>query len=228
MNPLIPNRFLLDAELSFSYLPRAPELRGDLSAFTSDMLLPPLCELDGQTPFAKVYACWNEAGVYFGIRVDGKSRRPVCNPQTYRDGDVVRICTDTRNTRDQRRASRFCQAFYALPTGGGRKGDEPVAASHKLQRARQDAPLIPPGSIPVRSKITRTGFTLEVHLLKQHLHGFDPAEHPRLGFYYQIEDLELGQQALTVGDELLWYADPSTWGTAVLSRYLGSFASKSD
>ena len=33
-----------------------------------------------------------------------------------------------------------------------------------------------------------------------------------------IEDSELGQQALTVGDDLYWYVDPSTWATAVLIR----------
>ena len=31
-----------------------------------------------------------------------------------------------------------------------------------------------------------------------------------------LEDRDHGQQYLTVGDDLYWYVDPSTWATAVL------------
>ena len=48
--------------------------------------------------------------------------------------------------------------------------------------------------------------------------GFDPVEHPRIGFYYMLEDRDHGQQFLTVGDNLYWYVDPSTWATVVLAR----------
>jgi hypothetical protein len=33
-----------------------------------------------------------------------------------------------------------------------------------------------------------------------------------------LEDTELGHQSLTVGDDLNWYIDPSTWPTAVLTE----------
>jgi hypothetical protein len=33
-----------------------------------------------------------------------------------------------------------------------------------------------------------------------------------------LEDGDHGQQYLTVGDDLYWYVDPSTWATAVLQR----------
>ena len=46
----------------------------------------------------------------------------------------------------------------------------------------------------------------------------DPEEHPRIGFYYIVEDREYGQQYLTIGDDLYWYVDPSTWATAVLRK----------
>ena len=59
---------------------------------------------------------------------------------------------------------------------------------------------------------------MDAHLPAACLSGFDPDEHPRIGFYYMLEDREHGQQYLTVGDDLYWYVDPSTWATAVLTR----------
>ncbi len=218
MTQLIPNRSLMDIELPLTYRKRTPRLRGDLTDFSQDCLLPPLCELDGQDAFADVYACWNESGLYVGICVENKTRRPNCDPKAYWKSDVLRLCIDTRDARNIKRASRYCQAFYALPLGGGRGGSEPIAASHKIQRAREDAPPVPPGALPIASCVSSEGYTLELHLPADQLNGFDPAEHPRIGFYYMIEDSELGQQALTVGDELYWYVDPSTWATVVLAR----------
>ena len=50
------------------------------------------------------------------------------------------------------------------------------------------------------------------------LSGFDPEEHRRIGLYTMLEDIELGQQYLTVGDDLYWHIDPSTWATAILTH----------
>jgi len=218
MTPLIPNRSLMDFELPLGYRRRPPRLGGHLGDFSSEHLLPPLCELDGQAPFAEVYACWNEAGLYMGYRIAGKTRRPTCDPKAYWKSDALRWCVHLRDARNIKRADRYCQAFYALPRGGGRGGGEPVAASHKIQRAREDAPAIPPGVLPVASRVSDEGYTVELHLPADRLSGFDPVDHPRIGFYYMIEDGEHGQQALTVGDDLYWYVDPSTWATAVLVR----------
>ena len=70
----------------------------------------------------------------------------------------------------------------------------------------------------VASNITKSGYTLEAHIPADCLSGFDPAEHPRIGFYYILEDRDHGQQYLTIGDDLYWYVDPSTWATAVLRK----------
>ena len=63
-----------------------------------------------------------------------------------------------------------------------------------------------------------TGYTLEATIPAECLAGFDPGEHPRIGFYYMLEDHEHGQQYLTVGDELHWWIDPSLWPAAKLTR----------
>ena len=65
--------------------------------------------------------------------------------------------------------------------------------------------------------MTDDGYFLEAHVPADALAGFDPDEHRRIGIYYMLEDGDFGQQYLTVGDDLGWYIDPSTWATGVLA-----------
>lgn len=218
MTALIPNRFLFAFEFPLRYRAEFSALDGCLSRWTNAELLPRLGEIDGRPDFADVWACWNESGLCIACRVDGKRKPLRCDPKSFWTGDNLRLCTDMRDARDIRRATRFCQQFFFMPTGGGPDGDRPVAGVNKFQRAREDAPPIPVERLRVASRVGKTGYTLEARIPAECLVGFDPDEHRRIGFYYILEDSDHGQQYLTVGDELLWYADPSTWATAVLSE----------
>ncbi|MGB2986362.1 MAG: hypothetical protein WBE26_10810, partial [Phycisphaerae bacterium] len=215
---LIPNRFLFHFEFPLHYRSRPPVIDGHVDDWTDDDLLPKLGELDGLGEFADVWVCWNEAGLWVACRVVDKRQPLRCDPRTFWTGDNLRLCTDMRDARANKRATRFCQQFYFLPTGGGLTKKEPVAGVNKIRRAREDAPPIPAGRIAVASHVTGTGYTLEAYVPAECLSGFDPTEHPRIGFYYMLEDGDHGQQYLTVGDDLYWYVDPSTWATAVLRR----------
>lgn len=215
---LIPNRFLFDFEIPLRYRSRLPELTGMLNDWSDDERLPALSAIDNAHEFATIWACWNEAGLAIACRVTGKRRALQCDPTRFWAGDNLRLCTDMRDARSIRRASRFCQQFFFLPTGGGSSGKDPVAGVNKLKRAREDAPPVDPGRIEIASHVERTGYTLEAVIPAGCLSGFDPQEHPRIGFYYMLEDGDHGQQYLTVGDDLDWFVDPSTWATGVLKR----------
>lgn len=234
---LIPNRFLFDFEFPLAYRATMPRITGACDDWTQAELLPRLGEIDGQSDFADVWACWNESGLAIACRVAGKRKPLICNPRSFWTGDNLRLCTDMRDTRNNKRASRYCQQFYFLPQGGGPKGHDPVAGVNKFQRAREDAPPIPVERIQIASQVGlphphqsrdrkgagkrndhTAGYTLEAFISTECLIGFDPAEHPRIGFYYILEDGDHGQQYLTVGDDLLWNVDPSTWATAILAR----------
>jgi len=218
MPSLIPNRFLFKFEFPIHRASKPPRIDGELSKWDKRWLMPALCSLDGQEPFGDVYAAWHESGLYVGCRVSGKRRPARCDPQNFRQADNLRIMTDMRDTRGIRRATRFCRQFYLLPTGGGKKRDEPVAGAAMVARATENAPQIAPGHIPVAVKVTAGGWTLTAHLPADVLSGFDPEQNPRIGFFYMLEDGELGQQSLTVGDDLNWWVDPSTWPTGVLKE----------
>jgi hypothetical protein len=125
---------------------------------------------------------------------------------------------DTRDSRTSHRASRYCQQFHFLPSGGGEDKDEPAVVPMKINRALQDAPLPDAASIPFRTTITKDGYRLEVFLPAAALSGFDPAEHPRLGFYYVVRDRELGDQFLSVNGDFPFADDPSLWSVLELVK----------
>lgn len=214
---LIPNRLLFDFEFPLRYRAETPSMTGKLSDWTDGFLLPDWSEIDGREPFGRLWACWNESGISIACQVKGKHQPLRCDPARFWRGDNLRLCTDMRDTRNIKRASRYCQQFYFLPTGGGAGGRQPTAASAPINRAQEAAPPVSPGTIKIASRVLRTGYAMEAHVPADALSGFDPTEHRRIGFYYILEDLELGQQYLTIGDDLYWHIDPSTWATAVLT-----------
>ncbi len=214
---LIPNRLLFRFEMPLRYRP-TPVIDGDLSDWSEEFLLPELCRIDGQEPFGRVYMGWNESGLLIACQVEGRRSPFRCDPKQFWKGDNLRLCTDMRDTRDLKRASRFCQQFYFLPTGGGTDGRAPVAGAAKIHRATEHSPAVTRGIIQIAATRAGSSYTLEAHIPAAALSGFDPDEHPRIGLFYMLEDGDLGQQYLTVGDELNWHIDPSTWATGVLTK----------
>lgn len=218
MTSLVPNRFLFKFEFPLYRATKALPINGTLEGWAEKYRLPPLHKIDGENGFADAYAAWNEAGLYVGCRVTGKRASPHVEPSQFWKSDNVRVMTDMRDTRNIRRATRFCQQFYLLPAGGGRNGQQPIGGGAAIHRATEDGPVVPTGDIPIASSIEKSGYTLTAHLPGRLLSGFDPVEHRRIGLLVMVEDRELGQQSLTVGDELNWFIDPSTWPTAVLTE----------
>ena len=62
------------------------------------------------------------------------------------------------------------------------------------------------------------GYMLEALIPAEALTGFDPAEHPRLGFTYAVLDRELGEQTFGVGSPMPYQEDPSLWATLELTK----------
>lgn len=216
MSQLLPNRLLFRFELPIHRFKRAPKIDGRLDDWDDRYRLPPLGGIDDASEWGDVYVGWSEAGLFVACRVTDKSSPLRCDPKRFWKGDNLRIMTDMRDTRNIHRASRFCQHFYFLPAGGGRDGEDPLAASAKVSRANENAPVIGPGRISVACEVTSTGYSLEAHIPADCLAGFDPLDNPRIGLYTMLEDGDHGQQYLTVGDDMPWWVDPSLWATGVL------------
>jgi len=216
MSTLVPNVLLFRLEYPIHFVDQI-KVDGNLSAWPDETKLAGFAALEGVESFADVYAAWNNDGLYLGVDVQGRSAPFQCKPSQFWKGDNVRLCTDMRNTRDIKRASRYCQQFYFLPSGSGKDENQPVAGASRIHRATEHAPIPADELLSVACVKTKTRYTLEAHVHADALHGWDPNEHPRIGLFIMVEDTELGQQPLTVGDELNWHIDPSMWATGCLT-----------
>jgi hypothetical protein len=87
-----------------------------------------------------------------------------------------------------------------------------------INRARESPKPIRQGLLRVRSEKRVDGYLLEAFLPAAALTGFDPAEHPRLGFTYAVIDRELGDQTFSCGPEFSYQDDPSLWASLELVR----------
>ena len=217
MSVLVPNRLLFRFEVPIRYR-KSPDIDGQLNDWSNEFLLPDFSAMDGDESFGQIYAAWNETGLFVACQVEGRRSDFQCDPKRYWAGDNLRIMTDMRDTRDIKRASRYCQQFFLLPAGGGKNAKSPIAGGARIHRATVHGPVAPLDSVIVAGKRTAKRYTMEAHIPAAVLAGFDPDEHHRIGFYTMLEDVALGQQYLTVGDDLNWFIDPSTWATAVLTR----------
>ena len=79
-------------------------------------------------------------------------------------------------------------------TAGNRISSRPVAGPLEIRRAKAPPNPVHPGQLKVRSEKRVDGYLLEAFIPADALTGFDPAEHPRLGFTYAVTDRELGEQ----------------------------------
>ena len=180
--------------------------------------LPHFGELDGQPAFADVRAAWSEAGLAFFVQVSGKRRPPWCREARPDESDGLRLWIDTRDTHNIHRASRFCHQFIFMPAGAGRNLADPYGEMYFINRARDNPKPVKPEALRARSEKRVDGYLLEAHIPAAALTGWDPAEHPRVGFTYAVVDQELGEQTFSCGKEFPYRDDPSVWGTLELVK----------
>jgi len=216
---LVPSRFLFRILFPCLYVKDIPREDDDRM-----LDLPEVCRIDnfaamdGQRNFADVRLAWNDLGLAVQVETHGKDQEVQGDASRPRGSDGVTLWIDTRDARSGHRATRYCHQFHFLPAGGGPDRDEPAFVQTKINRALQDAPLTLASGVPYRCQRRRGGYVLEAFLPGAALHGFDPEQNPRMGFYYAVRDAELGDQVLSVGAEFPYWEDPSLWSVLELVR----------
>jgi hypothetical protein len=216
---LLPHRFLFRVAYPCRYVKAMPAEEDDaLLDLPESCRLDNFAAMDGARNFADVRLAWNELGLGVQVEVRGKAEVPRGDVARPRASDGVTLWIDTRDARASHRASRHCHQFHFLPAGGGSERDEPVVAQSKINRALQDAPLSPPSAIPFRCERIKGGYRIDAFLPASVLNGYDPEQNPRLGVYYAVRDLEIGEQVLSVGADFPFSEDPSLWSVLELVR----------
>jgi hypothetical protein len=213
---LLPKRFLF--RFSIPCLYREPLWSEAGAGLDARFRLVSFAELEQRPMPADVRAAWSEAGLALTIVVQGKQQAPWCRANRPDDSDGLRLWIDTRDVHNVHRASRFCHGFLFLPAGAGHRLDEPAALVAPINRAREQPRPIQPDQLAVRSRRTGDGYVLDALMRSGALTGFDPQEHPRLGFNYALIDRELGEQTLSPGSPMPYGEDPSLWATLELVR----------
>ena len=214
--PLLPVRFLYRFAVPCKYRDPLWSARG--LKLGNPYRLANLAELEGPGAGADVRAAWSESGLAVAVEVTGKQQGPWCRASRPLDSDGLHLWIDTRNVHNVHRAGRFCHRLVFLPAGGGRRANQPLAHWLAIHRAREQPRPIDSADLKVRSEICPGGYRMELFLPAACLTGFDPDEHPSLGFNYALVDRELGTHTLSVGSPMPYEEDPSLWVTLELVR----------
>jgi hypothetical protein len=173
-------------------------------------------QLDQRPCFADLRIGWNSNGFAISLSVSGKQQAPWCRTTRLDASDGLAIWINTRDTHNIHRGNRFCHQFVFLPLGKGSRMDQPVAEHVMMQRATENPKSLPAGALQVRSKKQKDGYTLRAAIPAVAMTGFDPLEHPRLGFSFAVMDQELGWHTFALGPEFPIASDPGLWGTLQL------------
>jgi len=216
---LVPHRFLFRVAYPCRHVAQMPLREDDrLLDLPEECRIDNFAAMDAQRNFADVRLAWNEAGLGLQVEVRGKEKPPQGNVARPRGSDGVTLWLDTRDARAGHRATRTCQQFHFLAAGAGDDHDEPAMVQSKINRALEDAPHAPAGSVAYAVRSVRGGYLLEAFLPAAALNGYDPEQHPRLGFFYAVRDDELGEQLLSLTPEFPFWEDPSLWSALELVR----------
>lgn len=217
--PLVPYRFLFRIAYPCRYVAEMPLTDDDsLLELPEECRIENFAAMDDEANFADVRLAWNERGVGLQLEVRGKERPAVGDPARPRGSDGVTLWLDTRDARAGHRATRTCHQFHFLASGAGPEHDEAAFVQTKINRALEDAPHARAGAVAFAMRPRRGGYRLEAWLTAAALNGYDPEQHPRLGFFYAVCDDERGEQLLSLSPEFPYWEDPSLWAALELTR----------
>ncbi len=212
MESIVPPSLLFDFRLSIPRCPKpASRKTGRLLKLPQSAQLFVPSTMNEQPAFAKVRAAWNEDGLAVEINVHGKSTPLTGSSEDVTRSDCTLLWIDTRPTGNIHRATEYCHHFACLPSDEHSNGIpmavvQPIA-QQRSQRVESDA-----RKIKCRTHTRKQGYDFEIWIPGNQLNGFrETSELGRIGFYFVVRDMELGEQALSVHDDFPISYDPSMW-----------------
>jgi hypothetical protein len=217
MPQLLPPTFLFRYSFPVKYESSLPRRGEKLVGLSSEYALPELGSLDGRQRITEIRSAWNERGLALAVSARDSKKRPSRLPPRTDDWQF-QVWIDTRCTQNVHRATRYCHQFGLLGNGGGVGGVKPTVRQLAIARAREDAPRCDLSKIQAAAQVSQKRFELEAWFPSTALHGFDPEANSRLGFYYQLSDVEDGDQFLAMSKEFPFANDPSLWSILELAR----------
>ncbi len=173
--------------------------------------LPSFADVVGVPDVLDLWLAWNPQGLAVRGVARGVGAARWCHPTRPEDSDGLHLWIATRPTGESHRAGRYCRRLALLPTGGGRLADKPVAMPAMIPRTSEMPAELPEGSVMMASQLSADGWQIDAFVAAAALHGWDPAEIPRLGFFAALVDRRLGRVPCFAPPEFPWDGDPTTW-----------------
>ncbi|MCY2976506.1 MAG: hypothetical protein NTW52_17760 [Planctomycetota bacterium] len=190
--------------------------------------LPNFAALAGYANRATVWAGWAMDGMYFKMKIAGKSLPPRFFGHSGGVSDGLRVWIDTRSSPGVHRATRFCHCFHFFPgQSAGMKAlaskdfqgsDEARGVLDSIPRFREAPNAIEAEKLFVSSHMDKDGYTLWSHVPASCLTGYAPEEFDAISLFVEVVDFELGTQSISLGPELRYVEDPSLWIRAELTQ----------
>ncbi|MBQ7813313.1 MAG: hypothetical protein IJ387_02310 [Thermoguttaceae bacterium] len=155
---------------------------------------------------------WSPRGLVVTTVVAGR-RRVVRRTPTESDApDALRLCLDTRDVKEARRAGRFCHKLLLYPfVGKTDDAERPRAIWAPIARAKESPSPVDVGEFRLASERRVDGFALSAAIPASTLTGFDPTDFRRLGLHFSQRDEERGSFDLQLGEPFPTEDDPSIW-----------------
>ncbi len=155
---------------------------------------------------------WSPRGLVVTTVVAGRRRIARRTPTESDAADVLRLCLDTRDVKEARRAGRFCHKFLFYPfVGKTDDAERPSAIWAPINRAKESPSPVDVGEFRLASERRIDGFALSAALPASTLTGFDPTDFRRLGLHFSQRDEERGAFDLQLGEPFPIEDDPSLW-----------------
>jgi len=213
---MIPKRFLFHFSVLCHYVETLWTSKG--TTLDETYRLPDFSSLDDdfspqQEGTVDFRVGWNEKGLAFSVRVEGRKRLPWCRATRAEESDGIQLCIDTRDVRNIHRATRFCHRLLFLPGGSGPNQSQPTVLWLPINRAKTHPNPVATDLLKIGGQITTSFYRLDFVLPTNTLTGYEPLEHSRLGFHYFIVDQDIGNRAFLVDAPFPHAEDPSLWAS---------------
>lgn len=172
--------------------------------------LPAPALLEGKSAPVEVRACWNAAGIGFAFSGEFENKRP--------DGRAVKVQVwlDTRDARDNHRATRFCHRFEITLSTIDPAAPTTSVEEREIARALGSPARAPADSIRTSGTLAGSRWRIEAFFNAAALTGFDPETNRRLGWNYMATILGEESKTFGIGREFPIGEDPSLWATLEL------------
>lgn len=208
---IVPPSFLFQYQLTVPRVDGLPKKKGKALQLPDAARVFVPSALNAGTAGLELKLGWNPDGLAIEIVVRGKKEEPAGRRHDLKNSDVVYIFIDTRHTANVHRATEFCTALQILPRD---EVNDDAPTVQFVEIAQQRGTRRQPDAKRVMLNVLnqRDGYQLDVWIPTAQMPGFDQIEEiGHLGFYIVVEDTELGQLPLSIGDDFPVTHDPSTW-----------------